>query len=164
MIHIWHDHVQRSLLRARLGFGVRCIKVVSTGSSNMPMDTTLLPLHSHLLKPQDVRMAQHLQQLHFTQSRDGKAILLIVHEDLLERDHIASTLRTRFRHDTEGAFAQLLVQDLVFRDLRAAAEAPLCRVGHGARRGGHLRHSRQHVHATGRSDRDESGDTDVEGM
>ena len=48
-------------------------------------DRTSLPLNSHFLQFENIGMAQHLQQLHFAQSRDWEAILLVVHQDLLER-------------------------------------------------------------------------------
>lgn len=64
VVHVRSDHVQYCALPA-LGFW---------------------SLHCHLLQSQDVVVRQHLQQLDFSQRSDREAVLLVVHQNLLQRE------------------------------------------------------------------------------
>lgn len=53
-------------------------------------------------------MRQHFEELDLSQRRDGKTILLIVHQDFLEREDLARYPVLRLVHFTKCALAELL--------------------------------------------------------
>ena len=69
----------------------------------------------HLLQFQDVNVVELFEEFDLSQSRDGKAILFIVHENLLQCDESPSLFRPRLRDFTECAFAQF-THVLIFCD------------------------------------------------
>lgn len=92
MIHVWSDHVDYSLgLLFALGLG---------------------PLDCHFLQLQDIWMRQQLHDLYFAQGGDWKAILLAVHENLLQGDDGAGLGRARSVDLTKSSLAEL-AQDIV---------------------------------------------------
>jgi hypothetical protein len=94
VVHVRRDHVQDGPLPS-LGLG---------------------PLHRHLLQLQDVVVRQHLEQLDLPQRRDGKAVLFVVHEDLLHGVDVARDSMARLVHLSKSALAELL-HHLVLADL-----------------------------------------------
>ena len=95
-------------------------------------EATLLPLYGHLLQSQNVRMAQHLQQLHFSQCSDRKALFLIMHDDLLQCYKVLWwSFGLRLRHHTERALTQLLLRDDIVGELCTPTKASLSRICHG---------------------------------
>lgn len=52
-------------------------------------------------------MAEHLEQLDLAQGCDGKAITLIVHEDLFKSDDCTGPLRSTLGYDTKCALTEL---------------------------------------------------------
>jgi hypothetical protein len=94
VVHVRRDHVENGTLPA-LGLGT---------------------LHGHLLKPQDILVGQHLQQLDLAQCGDGEAVLLVVHKNLLERVDLARVAVSRFVHLSKGALAEFL-EHLILADL-----------------------------------------------
>jgi len=72
VVGVWRDHVQSGTLLALGAFLVGC-----------------LPLNSHLFQLQDIRMAEHLEQLHLAERSDRKSILLVVHQDLFKSEDLS---------------------------------------------------------------------------
>jgi hypothetical protein len=104
----------------------------------------LWPLDCHLFEPKDIVVRQHLQQLDLSQRRDWEAILLIVHQNLLEREDPARDAMPRFVHFAEGSLAELL-HHLVLANLGASLESALqalrrrnCWIRHGGGWGGRM--------------------------
>jgi hypothetical protein len=102
VIHVRRDHVEYCAFSA-LGFG---------------------PFYCHFFQPQNVVVRQHFQQLDFSQRGDGKAILFVVHQDLLQRVDAASNSMPRLVHFTKSSLAELL-QHFVLADLGASFETAL---------------------------------------
>jgi hypothetical protein len=102
VIHVRCDHVEYRALSA-LGLG---------------------PFYCHLFQSQDIVMRQHLEQLDLSQRGDGKAVLFVVHQDLLHRVDAASNPMARFVHFTKSSFTQLL-EHFVLADLGTAFESVL---------------------------------------
>jgi len=75
-------------------------------------------------------MAEHLEQLHLTERSDRKPILLVVHQDLLQRKDLARALAHAFGDDTESTLSELLFHDLVFVNPGGTAETALRWIGH----------------------------------
>jgi hypothetical protein len=75
-------------------------------------------------------MAEHLEQLHLTERSDRKPVLLIVHQDLLQREDLSRALAHALGDDTESTLSKLLFHDLVFVDPGGTAETSLRWVGH----------------------------------
>lgn len=73
-------------------------------------------------------MAQHLQQLDLTQGGYREAVLLVVHQDLLQRHHRPAALGPGHGDNAKCAFTQFVPHHLVLANLCAAAEATLRRV------------------------------------
>lgn len=78
-------------------------------------------------------MAEHLEQLHLAERSDRKPVLLIVHQDLLQRKDLARALAHALGDDTESTLSKLLFHDLVFADPGGAAETSLRWIGHFGR-------------------------------
>jgi len=91
---------------------------------------TCLPLNSHFLQLQDIRVAEHLEQLHFAERSDRKSILLVVHQDLLQRKDLSCALAHALGDDTKSTLSKLLFHDLVLADPGGTAETALRWVGH----------------------------------
>lgn len=102
MIHVGRDHVQD---RALPPFSLRA-------------------LYGHFFQPEDVFVREHLEQLDLSQRCDGKAVFLVVHQDLLERKNAACNSMPRFVHFSESSLAQLL-QHLILADFGASFETAL---------------------------------------
>jgi hypothetical protein len=102
VIHVRGDHVE-----------YRAFPALRFGSFN-----------SHLFQPQDIVVTQHLQQLDLAERGDGKSILLIVHQNLLQRIDAASNAMARFVHFAKSSFAELL-HHFVLANLGASLEAAL---------------------------------------
>lgn len=108
VVHVGHDHVEYGTLPA----------------------LCLWALDRHLLELQDVVVGKHLEQLDLAQGGDGKAVLLIVGEDLLHSEDAGGADVSGLVNLSKGALAQLL-QQLVLADLGAALEAALQARGGG---------------------------------
>ena len=91
---------------------------------------TLVAFDSHLLEGQDVGVRQHLEQLDLAQGGDGKAILLVVYQDLFEGDNGAGSFGAGLGDDTEGTLTQFL-NNVKVVDASAPAESALARIRHG---------------------------------
>jgi hypothetical protein len=80
---------------------------------------------------------QHLQQLDFSQRCDGEAVLLVMHQNLLQRKDAAGSLLSRHVDFTKSTLSEFL-HHFVVADFAASLESPLqgkrrrcaCRVGH----------------------------------
>ena len=102
VIHVGSDHVEN-----------RAFPALSLGS-----------FYCHLFQLEDIVVREHLQQLDFSQRCDRKAVFLVVHQDLLEREDIARDPVSRFVHLTKSYLAELL-HHLVLANLRTSLEAAL---------------------------------------
>jgi hypothetical protein len=71
VVHIWRDH-------EHAGF-FACV---------------LWSLNGHLFQFQNVDMVQLFQQFDLSQSRDGKAVLLIMHQNLFQSDKLPCLFRS----------------------------------------------------------------------
>jgi hypothetical protein len=69
---------------------------------------SLRSFYCHLFQLEDIVVREHLQQLDFSQRCDRKAIFLIVHQNLLEREDIARDSVSRFVHLTKSSLTELL--------------------------------------------------------
>ena len=56
----------------------------------------------------DVLMIRDHESLNFSQTGDGKPILLLVHLELLQRNDRTSRLATRSKDDTVGTFFDMI--------------------------------------------------------
>jgi hypothetical protein len=102
VIHIWCDHVKYGAFPA----------------------FSLWPFYRHLFELQDIVMRQHLQQLDFSQRRDRKAVFLIVHQNLFEREDATSNPVSRLVDFAKSSLAELL-HHLVLANLGASLESSL---------------------------------------
>jgi hypothetical protein len=82
--------------------------------------------HSHFFEFEDVDVIELFEEFDFAEGGDGEAILLVVHQNLLEGHHLACLLRFGLGDLTKGSFSQL-ADVFVFLDSRTAAEAPFGR-------------------------------------
>jgi hypothetical protein len=99
VVHIRSDHIENGALSA----------------------LSLRPFNCHLFQLQYIVVGQHLQQFDFAKCGDREAVLLVVHQDLLERIDLAGTDMTSHVNLSECALSELLCQS-VFADLCASAE------------------------------------------
>lgn len=77
-------------------------------------------------------MLEHFEQFDLTQGSDGKAVALIVHEDLFKSHDCTGPLRSTFGNDTKCALAELR-SDVEVGDPGTAAIASLCCIDDTAR-------------------------------
>jgi hypothetical protein len=84
----------------------------------------LWAFHSHLFQDQHIVVREHFQQLYFAECRDRESILLIVHQDLLQREDLACHSMARLVYFTKGALAKLL-HHVVLADFAASLETAL---------------------------------------
>ena len=93
VIHVREDHVHRKWF-----FSIACIVLVKTWSA---YDSIRTLYDEHVIYIDDIWMVERLQDLNLPQRGDGHALLLVVHENALERHRITFGLMHSFVHLTE---------------------------------------------------------------
>lgn len=82
----------------------------------------LRPLYRHLHEFEYIRMIESLEEFDFAQGGDGKAILLVVHQNLLQCHDLTRLFRSSLGHFTKRTLAQL-AQPFILLYFRASMES-----------------------------------------